>query len=139
MKSRRSFIKTGLYGAGAMTLGAQHLFANNSKTSPPTRFIFLRKGNGLLPDSVVPSSLNAKDLAAEKNKTPLEVDLDKHDLKVSGTGRAFGLEPSRGRVPAIGQRPARRRRHALVRRSAHRLDDRQPRGWARPKQASPAN
>ncbi len=80
MKSRRNFIKTGLYGAGALGLGAHNLFANNSNTNPPTRFIFLRKGNGLLPDSMVPPSLNAKDMAAEKKKAPLEVDLDKHEL-----------------------------------------------------------
>jgi hypothetical protein len=79
MNSRRNFIKTGFLGASAMALGGSNVIAKDSKT-PPTRFIFLRKGNGLLPSSMVPTSLNDKDKAAEKNKAPLEVDLDKHEL-----------------------------------------------------------
>jgi hypothetical protein len=79
MNARRNFIKTGLLGAGAMTLGAPDLIAKGS-TTPPTRFIFLRKGNGLLPSSMVPKSLNDKDKALEEEKAPLEVDLDRHEL-----------------------------------------------------------
>ncbi len=80
MKSRRNFIKSGLLGAGAVSLGAHKIFANNNSTKPPMRFIFLRKGNGLLPETMAPPSLNAKDMAADKKKASLEVDLDKHEL-----------------------------------------------------------
>jgi hypothetical protein len=79
MDSRRNFIKSGLLGASAMTLGTNSLFAKDSQT-PPTRFIFLRKGNGLLPETMAPPSLNDKDKALEKSKSPFEVDLVKHEL-----------------------------------------------------------
>jgi hypothetical protein len=79
MKSRRSFLKTGLLGAGAMTLASQNLMAKDRKT-PPTRFIFLRKGNGLLPETMLPPSFSDKDKALDKSKSPFEVDLAKHQL-----------------------------------------------------------
>ena len=79
MNSRRTFLKSGIAGAGAMAIGP-NLVAKEKSGTPPTRFIFLRKGNGLLPETITPLSLNDKDKAKDKKKEALEVDLDKHDL-----------------------------------------------------------
>lgn len=78
MSSRRNFIKTGLLGAGAMTLGPTQLFAANDK--PPMRFIFMHKGNGLYPKAMVPPSFSKQEMESEKRKDSYEVDLDKHTL-----------------------------------------------------------
>ncbi|MGY8769709.1 MAG: DUF1552 domain-containing protein [Pirellulales bacterium] len=78
MDSRRSFLKTGLLGAGAMALGPQQLFAGAGK--PPMRFIFMHKGNGLLPKSMVPPSFSKEQMDIENRKGSLDIDLAKHDL-----------------------------------------------------------
>ncbi|PHS12461.1 MAG: hypothetical protein COA78_08290 [Blastopirellula sp.] len=78
MDSRRSFLKTGLLGASALALGPQQLFAATGK--PPMRFIFMHKGNGLLPKSMVPPSFSKEQMEIEKRKGSLDIDLDKHDL-----------------------------------------------------------
>lgn len=80
MNSRRDFIKTGVLGTGALALVPQLLQAATPERKPPTRFIFLHKGNGLLPNSLVPPTLEGKDLAAEKKKEAFQVDLDRHEL-----------------------------------------------------------
>jgi hypothetical protein len=80
MNTRRDFVKAGLLGAGAMSMGPNLFAGAQSAGKPPMRFIFLTKGNGLYPKSMVPSSLNKADLAADNKRTPLEIDLDKHEL-----------------------------------------------------------
>ena len=56
MNNRRDFLKQSLLGAGAMALmNAPQLPAANGK--PPTRFIFMHRGNGLWPRVCVPPSL----------------------------------------------------------------------------------
>lgn len=78
MNSRRTFLKTGLLGAGAVALGVPRLLA--AEGQPPKRFIFIHKGNGLYPHALVPPSLGNEAMATEKRKDAFEVDLDQHDL-----------------------------------------------------------
>ncbi|MEE2638984.1 MAG: DUF1552 domain-containing protein [Planctomycetota bacterium] len=80
MVTRRSFIQTGLLGAGAASLLPQLALAESPTNRPPTRFIFLHKGNGLLPETLVPPTMDAKTRELDKRKQPLEMDLEGHDL-----------------------------------------------------------
>ena len=77
--SRRDFLKTGLFGLGAMALmSPSRLLA--APTKPPMRFIFMHRGNGLWPMVMVPPSFNAELREKEQRKQPYEVDLDGHEL-----------------------------------------------------------
>ena len=80
MNNRRDFLKQSLLGAGAMALmnAPQQLAATNGK--PPTRFIFMHRGNGLWPRVCVPPSLDAKTMEREKRKEAVDVDLAGHCL-----------------------------------------------------------
>lgn len=80
MENRRKFMQTGLLGTGSLALMPQLLLAENPDRKPPTRFIFLHKGNGLLPDTLIPPTFDKALLAAERKKDALEVDLDQHEL-----------------------------------------------------------
>jgi hypothetical protein len=80
MNTRRHFLKRSVLGAGAMALGPQYLFAKNPTGKPPMRFIFLTKGNGLVPTSLIPPSLSEQNKAIEAKKGTLDIDLDKHEL-----------------------------------------------------------
>ena len=79
MNNRRDFLKTGMLGAGAIAF-MPDLLAAPQIGKPPMRFIFMHKGNGLLPDVMVPPTFSKQDKEADKKKHPLEVDLDKHEL-----------------------------------------------------------
>jgi len=79
MKSRRNFLKQSMLGAGAMAL-TPGLFAANPKGKAPKRFIFIHKGNGLLPNTLVPSTLKGAELEKEKRKEAFEVSLKNHEL-----------------------------------------------------------
>ena len=79
MNSRRNFLQTGLFSAGAMALmNRSRIFAATEK--PPMRFIFMQRGNGLWPKVMVPPSLSKELLEKEKRKEAYNVDLDGHDL-----------------------------------------------------------
>ncbi|MFN3166078.1 MAG: DUF1552 domain-containing protein [Phycisphaeraceae bacterium] len=89
MPTRRDMIKAGLYALGAAsgaTLLPRHLLAEGGAASlpgaskAPTRFIFIHKGNGLLPDTLVPPSFDDKLMKQEKAKAGYTVDLDGHTL-----------------------------------------------------------
>ncbi len=84
MNSRRKFLKTGLLSGSSLALMPQLLAGSMAGSStankPPTRFIFLHKGNGLLPESLVPPTFDKKLVEAEKKKEAFSVDLDQHDL-----------------------------------------------------------
>lgn len=84
MNSRRKFLQTGLLGGSSLALMPQFLSASMAGSStdnkPPTRFIFLHKGNGLLPESLVPPTFDKKLVEAEKKKEAFSVDLDQHEL-----------------------------------------------------------
>ena len=63
-----------------MSLMPPHLFANTAAGKPPTRFIFLHKGNGLLPSSLALPSFDDQQQKSEKNKEAFTADLDGQDL-----------------------------------------------------------
>ena len=79
MNSRRDFLRQSLLGAGALAaMKAPSLAAASSR--PPTRFIFMHRGNGLWPRVCVPPSLDKKAMECEKRKEAIDTDLDGHDL-----------------------------------------------------------
>ena len=79
MTSRRDFLKQSLLSAGALAaLNAPSLAAASSR--PPTRFIFMHRGNGLWPRVCVPPSLDKKAMECEKRKEAVDADLDGQDL-----------------------------------------------------------
>ena len=51
-----------------------------SKSSPPMRFIFMHRGNGLFPKVLVPPSFGKKEMDLERRNAAYEVDLDAHQL-----------------------------------------------------------
>ena len=63
-----------------MSLTAPGLLADSSTGKPPMRFIFIHKGNGLLPESLIPPTFDKEQLEAEKGKEAFSADLDDHDL-----------------------------------------------------------
>lgn len=81
-------IKAGLYAlgaAGGSTMLPDQLMAAAGPTAlapgkPPMRFVFIHKGNGLLPDTLVLPSFGEELMAKEKQKQAFEVDLDGHTL-----------------------------------------------------------
>ncbi|QDU92465.1 DUF1552 domain-containing protein [Lignipirellula cremea] len=80
MSSRRTFLARTLASAAAMSLSTPQLFATSATSKPPMRFIFMHKGNGLIPDSLVPPSFDKEQREAEARKEAFEIDLDGHDL-----------------------------------------------------------
>lgn len=79
MTTRRDFLKTGLFSAGAMALmNPSKLFAAPDR--PPMRFIFMHRGNGLWPKVMVPPSFDSSLMVKEQRKEAYEVDLDGHEL-----------------------------------------------------------
>ncbi|MFK7741669.1 MAG: DUF1552 domain-containing protein [Planctomycetota bacterium] len=92
MTTRRDFLRSSLFGAGAMAclrgLDARSglllpRWGQPQPTSPPAapmRFIFMHRGNGLWPKVMVPPSFSAELQAKEKRKQAFEVDLDGHEL-----------------------------------------------------------
>ena len=82
MTTRRDFIRTGALSTGFLSMSAAvpSLMAGPSKASVAKRFIFIRKGNGMLTSTLELPSFSNKDKQHEKNKAAFEVDLDKHDL-----------------------------------------------------------
>ena len=70
-----------ILGAGALGLSSNLLTGSaNGSATPPTRFIFLHKGNGLLPHTLVPPTFTQQQMDAERRKDAFTVDLDSHDL-----------------------------------------------------------
>ena len=80
MTNRREFLSHSLTGIGALSLASQSLFADSSSSKPPMRFIFIHKGNGLLPSSLVPPTFDEQQLESEERKEGFVADLDDHDL-----------------------------------------------------------
>lgn len=80
MTTRREFLSQSLAGIGALSLTSQALLADRVPSKPPMRFIFMHKGNGLLPDSLVLPTFEQERLEAEKRKSAFEADLDDHEL-----------------------------------------------------------
>ena len=79
MHNRRDFLKRSILGAGTIALG-QDLFASPDAATPPRRFIFIHKGNGLFPKALIPPTLGREDMEKEQRKDAFEVDLGRHEL-----------------------------------------------------------
>ncbi|MDE0862833.1 MAG: DUF1552 domain-containing protein [Rubripirellula sp.] len=81
MTNRRNFLQAGMLGAGTGAVGVtRQLFASAADGKQPKRFIFIHKGNGLLPSTLAPPSLSQEDAEKEKRKEAFSVDLAAHDL-----------------------------------------------------------
>lgn len=80
MNNRRHFLTQSVAGGTALAFATSGLSAASTANRPPTRFIFVHKGNGLLPDSLVPPSFDKNQMEADKRKEAFDVDLDGHDL-----------------------------------------------------------
>ena len=80
MTTRRDFLSRSLAGIGAFSLASQSLSAESVPSKPPMRFIFMHKGNGLLPESLVLPTFQREQLDAEQRKSAFEADLDDHEL-----------------------------------------------------------
>jgi hypothetical protein len=81
MTTRRQFIKTSAIGAGALSMqGLVPLYAVDKAGGTPTRFVFIRKSNGLRPKEVALPTFSDAEKKLDADKKPLELDLDKHEL-----------------------------------------------------------
>ncbi len=79
MTTRRDFLRTSLFSAGALPfLGSSSLLSNLDR--PPMRFVFMHRGNGLWPKVMVPPSFDEALKTKEERKEAFEVDLDGHEL-----------------------------------------------------------
>lgn len=82
MRTRRDFLKTSAFAAGALTLGSplRGIASGVSSGASPKRFIFIRKSNGLRPAEVSLPTFSAQQKAMDSKKQAFEVGLDKHEL-----------------------------------------------------------
>jgi hypothetical protein len=80
MSTRRDFMATAALGGTAITLAPRAVWAKETGSKPPMRFIFLHKGNGLFPSVMVPPSMSREEAKTEANKGPLNLELAKHEL-----------------------------------------------------------
>ncbi|MGA0060845.1 MAG: DUF1552 domain-containing protein, partial [Planctomycetota bacterium] len=79
MNTRRDFLRNGLFSAGALAcFGKGQLLP--APATPPQRFIFMHRGNGLWPHVMVPPSFDDALLQREKRREAIDVDLDGHEL-----------------------------------------------------------
>lgn len=67
-------------GFGVFSAWSKSLHAAAESSTTPKRFIFLHKGNGLFPSSLVPPTFNEEQQNAEKQKEAFDVDLEGHEL-----------------------------------------------------------
>ena len=77
MNTRRDFIRQSVVGASALTLPA---FAKNAVSSTPTRFVFIRKSNGIRPKELALPSFSEAEKKRDSDREAMELDLDQHEL-----------------------------------------------------------
>jgi len=82
MIDRRNFLRASTMTTGGLMLAPwlHKALGTDSPQSPPKRFIFMHKGNGLFPSALVPPSLSNEDAEKEQRKQSFTVDLNRHDL-----------------------------------------------------------
>lgn len=80
MTTRREFLSRSLSGIGALSLASRSLSAESLPAKSPMRFIFMHKGNGLLPESLVLPTFAPAQREAENRKAAFVADLDDHEL-----------------------------------------------------------
>jgi hypothetical protein len=87
MNTRREFLRHAFLAAGATSIPGFIPGLSGAQTaglrpagSPPMRFIFMHRGNGLFPKVLVPPSFGPDEMEKEKRNEAFEVDLDGHTL-----------------------------------------------------------
>jgi hypothetical protein len=82
MNHRRDFIRNAFLAMGGLSLPGvvPTLSAVTPAGTPPMRFIFMHRGNGLFPKVLVPPSFGKKEMDMENRNASYEVDLDTHQL-----------------------------------------------------------
>jgi len=87
MNNRREFLCNAFIAMGGLSLPGviPNLSAAQSSVvsrggKAPMRFIFMHRGNGLFPKSVVPPSFGPAEMGKENKNEPYEVDLEGHTL-----------------------------------------------------------
>lgn len=82
MSNRRSFLKSSAMGTGAIALAPMmsQLFAEDLVDPLPTRFIFIRKSNGVRPKEVALPTFDEQTKKADHDKRSVDVDLENHEL-----------------------------------------------------------
>jgi len=83
MFNRRDFLRGSAMTTSGLMLApwlANVLGVPATGQKAPKRFIFMHKGNGLIPTTLIPPSLSDADMAKEKGKQAFSVDLSKHEL-----------------------------------------------------------
>ncbi len=81
MINRRRLLQSSALVAGGLMFAPWLQAATDGQvTKAPKRFIFLHKGNGLLPNTLMLPSITAEQKEQEKRRDSYSVDLNKHDL-----------------------------------------------------------
>jgi len=82
MLNRRKFLTSSATAASGAVFAPwlQRAMGAPATGKPPMRFIFLHKGNGLLPSVMAPLTLSQGEQEKEKSKDALTVNLAKHEL-----------------------------------------------------------
>ncbi|MDG2126294.1 MAG: DUF1552 domain-containing protein, partial [Verrucomicrobiales bacterium] len=82
MHNRRQFLHNAFLAMGGLSLPALPQITSAAITpgTPPQRFVFIHRGNGLFPKVMVPPSFAAAEMEKERRKEAYQVDLDGHDL-----------------------------------------------------------
>ena len=75
MDTRRDFLRTSLFGAGALACLDPRLLAapGPQPTRPPMRFVFMHRGNGLWPKVMVPKSFDKALLDKERRLSLIHI------------------------------------------------------------------
>lgn len=82
MLNRRSFLHSSVAATSGLILAPwlQTALGTPATSTPPRRFIFMHKGNGLFPHVMVPPSLSNEDKEKEQRKQAFSIDLKQHEL-----------------------------------------------------------
>ena len=82
MTTRRHFLKSAGFGAGAFALSPSfsHLLGATTHGEHPHRFVFIRKSNGNVPKRFSLPTFSEGEKKKDDEKLAFEADLDKHEL-----------------------------------------------------------
>jgi hypothetical protein len=79
--NRREFLQQAALASGALSLAPSlEPVSFLQQDSTPRRFVFVRKSNGIRPNEVALPTFSESEMAADKKKESMEVDLAKHEL-----------------------------------------------------------
>ena len=82
MNTRRNFLKAAAIGTSALSprLSSAFTTTNTSTNDLPSRFIFIRKSNGIRPKELALPTFNEQDKSRDNKKEAFETDLENHEL-----------------------------------------------------------